>query len=153
MISKRIISTLSIAILFIGSFAVFSSCEEDEGNDCAKFAAENKPVNVGPIVTVLNGGVGVDSVLINVTVTYLACGVVENEASGTYSGYTNEDGIYQPVTTNVVLKNKNDRVRFFAIAPELDFDQQDYDEAYRYYDDFTGGGGETVDLEILEKQN
>lgn len=152
---KNIIVSLSLLFFLVASCIVsFNACTPEEDDPCATSAADNKFVNVGAIVNVLKGGVPVDSVQILVEITYYPCGVDEAEPTRTFTGYTNTLGVYEtPSATNITLKNKTDRVKFYAVAPNIDGEIRNYAEVYVYYDDISTAGMATEELTILAKQN
>lgn len=150
---KKIVSLSLMFFLVVGCIVSFNACTPEEDDPCDKSAADNKYVNVGAIVNVLKGGVPVDSVEILVEITYYPCGVDEAEPTKTFTGYTDTLGVYETASaTNITLTNKIDRVKFYAVAPNIDGEIRNYAEVYVYYDDIVTSTA-TEELTILAKQN
>ncbi|MEA3443388.1 MAG: hypothetical protein U9R19_01535 [Bacteroidota bacterium] len=153
---KIIKKSLTFVILIIvGSLTIFTSCEKEEEDTCTKYDAANKVLNVGAVVHVVKiskDTVPLENVEVTIEITYLPCGTDEATPNDTLTGFTDDEGIIETTQiTNIVLNNKNDRILFYAIAPDIEFDQQNYEKVYRYYDEFTGMGKETIELYIYAK--
>lgn len=151
---KKIVSLSLLFFLVSGCIATFYSCTTEEENPCKASAANDKIVNVGAIVNVLKSGVPVDSVEIIVEITYYPCGVDEADPTNTFTGYTDTLGVFEtPSPTNIRMTNKNDRVKFYAVAPNTLGEIRNYAEVYVYYDDISTAGIAKEELTILAKPN
>lgn len=153
---NRFKSMFVVLALFAGGVAILTSCTEAEKDQCEKTIADTRIVNVGTQVQILRGTTPVDSVEIEIKITYLPCGSTEADPTGTYTGFTDTNGILSiPMSkvVNIVMNNTIDRVQFFAVAPNLVFEQKNYDEEYLYYDEITTAGVEIPELIIYAKPN
>ena len=150
----RRFTTSVIAILFVALTLSFLSCNKDEGDSCADYSNVDKIVRVGAVVDVMKGSLPVDSVEIQIEITYLPCGSDVADPASTITGYTDTTGIFEsPDPVTIIMNNDRDRIKFFALAPNLDYEGQNYAELYLYYGDFTGSGMETRDLSIKAKED
>ena len=141
-----ILSMVSAFVLAAG--LVFMACDDDEQEDqCAPFANEEKYVYVDARAIVMNGSTPLDSVHVQIQVTYLPCGVDEAEPAQTFTGYTDASGVFFPDDpVNIAMNNDKDRVKFSALS--LDHAHNNYAEEYKFYSEMNGAGQETFDLEI-----
>jgi len=147
---------LFLLITVLGVIQFTSCIDELEENACDKSIAADKVVNIMATISIENIAthLPVDSVDINVEITYLPCGSIENETSPTYnfSAMTDTFGIYETDISNIVMKNTEDRIKVSVVAPNLDYYQQNYHTKYFGYYNLSGTGLEEIELEIFQKQ-
>ena len=152
----RIYKILFIIIIAVSTLQFTSCIEEIEENACNKSDADDKVVNIMALVTIDNiiTHIPVDSVNINVEITYLPCGGIESETSPTYyyAAMTDTFGIYESPISNIVMNNTEDRIKVSVVAPNLDYYQQNYHTKYFGYYNLGGAGLEEIELEVFQKQ-
>ncbi len=148
----NLISRLSIVIVVVLSLSLQSGCiTEKEHDACDDSVATEKVVNIIAIVHIEDtNGTPVDSANINVNITYLPCGS-DSAAPNLYdNSITDISGNYTSNNANIVMKNTEDRIMVTAIAPNIDFYQQNFDTKYYKYSELSGTGQEEVELVIYQ---
>ena len=155
---KQSISRNLILLFFGLAIITFSnSCTKEEEDACLKSETTQKVTNVKVFLTIENqSGVPVEEEEVSVTISHFACGsdITLSEdavASQEFTGTTNEFGLFESDNVNFVLTNTQDRVVAFAIAPNLDFFQQNYHREIKYYADLQGTGQDEIYLTIIQK--
>jgi hypothetical protein len=152
MITKEILrSSFRFLPLYIIGMLLVSGCTPEGTDPCDNTKAANKYVNLRASVLVKNIGsnqpvVGADLL---VTLTQLACGG-DTVKVITFADTTGLDGIYTADLTNFVLKNYEDRVEIYAVAPNLNFHLQNFSKIVRKYNELAGAGSEDINLTINE---
>ena len=152
---KKKITILRIltALIVVLTLSVQSGCiEEKEIDPCENSVATEKVVNIIAIVHIEDtNGLAIDSAAVNVNITYLPCGTDSGDPSLYANAITDSLGNFTSTNANIVMNNSEDRIMVSAIAPNIDYYQQNYDTKYFKYNELSGTGQKEVELTIYQK--
>lgn len=149
---KNFLLFSTVIAFSLGNF----SCEKEQDDACIKTETSTKVVNMRAYLHVETvSGVPVVDEDISLNISFFPCGgdiAVPEDAIASYDfdGPTDEDGNRESDIVNFVLNNTQDRIVVNAVAPNLNYYQQNFHKIIMNYVDVDGAALDEVHLYIYQ---